>query len=84
MPLFEFVVELCNPEGSNCIQDVTVNITDDRILEESETFAIEMGSDFPRASINNSNTAIVTILDNDCEWKLCYFNPHPHRWTTRL
>ena len=60
-------IELCNPNGSSCLQSVLLNITEDRILEENEKFGIVMSSDFQQVVIENTN-ATVTILDDDSEY----------------
>ncbi len=66
VPLLNFERELCDPRGSSCIVNVSINITEDRILEDNETFEIEMRSGIPQVTIQNAITT-ATILDDDSE-----------------
>ena len=47
-------------------QCTAINVTDDVILEDSETFSVQLNTT-DRAVLFNSSSATVTILDNDSE-----------------
>ena len=46
---------------------VNVSVTDDAWVEGEEQFSVTMTTDHPLVNIP-SPTAVVTILDNDCEY----------------
>ena len=47
-------------------QCTAINVTDDVILEDSETFSVQLNTT-DQAVLFNSSSATVTILDNDSE-----------------
>ena len=46
------------------MQCINVNITDDSVSEESETFTVTVTTTSPRVTLGNNDT-IVTITDNE-------------------
>ncbi len=67
MTLLEHEVELCNPEGGLCSQNVSIAVIEDLILERDESFTIGMTSNIQQVSIQ-TDSATVTILDDDSEF----------------
>ena len=62
------------PAHSNTPQCVEIPLVDDGIVEFRETFDVTLtaSAHYSRVRIGENNTAVVTIEDNDCRFKLIH------------
>ena len=60
---------LCRGTSNNNVQSLVVDITDDFLVEGTESFVVSGDATAPASFVPNRDSATVNILDNDGEYK---------------
>ena len=60
---------LCRGTSNDNVQSLVVDITDDFLVEGTESFVVSGDATAPASFVPNRDSATVTILDNDGEYK---------------
>ena len=60
---------LCRGTSNDNVQSLVVDIADDFLVEGTESFVVSGDATAPASFVPNQDSATVTILDNDGEYK---------------
>ena len=60
------LLDVCDPNGTECCEMVPGSIIGDTVLEVNETFRVKITSDDPQVSIS-IGSANITIFNDDCK-----------------